>query len=298
MAKAESRHPGAATTGNSVIASFAMLYEALLHLYGASWWDVTSGFFVDIGAYDGETKSCTAPLADGNWSGLMFEPGDAPYELCRERHKDNKVKVIKQALSNFNGKLKFYKGTGENGIDFTADPDAHAHYKFKNTNPAKEEYYKDELCLEEIKEQWTHELDVVTLDHFLQSKDFKGSIDVLRISGVGHNLQIMQGLTKWRPAVIVTDHGPDPQNRGKQVAYYGSINYHMVLPMIFSELDTVGIAKTFNAFITDRAWVFVRDPHLFANNEHVFCLDCTMLAEAMIALNKQGALDPDLVHTD
>jgi FkbM family methyltransferase len=61
------------------------------------------GFFVEVGANDGDTYSHTALLADKGWKGTYIEPIPEYADKCIERHKDNNVQVIKCACGNYNG---------------------------------------------------------------------------------------------------------------------------------------------------------------------------------------------------
>lgn len=58
------------------------------------------GKFIEVGGYDGESHSMTVNLADKGWSGVYFEPIIEFAERCRERHKDNDVKVIVDAVGD------------------------------------------------------------------------------------------------------------------------------------------------------------------------------------------------------
>lgn len=66
------------------------------------------GTFIEVGAYDGETHSYTARLADQGWIGYYFEPIKEYADKCRERHKDNKVMVINKPVGK--GVKKFKVG--------------------------------------------------------------------------------------------------------------------------------------------------------------------------------------------
>ena len=273
-----------------------VFFKVLEHLY-----PTRKGFFIEVGAFDGETKSCTAPLADDGWNGLMFEPGDVPYELCRERHKNNNVRVIKKAMSNSNKKITFYKGTDESGIDFTASEEAHGFYKFKNTGPVEGTYYKHSVTGPWMSlpsdRSMVQELDAVTLDHFLESNNFKGNVDVLRICVVGYNKEVLQGLTKWKPTIIITDHGPNPGLRMPIMQHFAELGYYLVAPINFfvpiegtndeMELDLVEASaqstiKRFTSFLVDRPWVFVKNEADMADNKDLCRLSAERLFDSVI----------------
>lgn len=54
--------------------------------------------FIEVGAYDGETHSYTSKLADSGWSGVYVEPIAEFANKCKERHKNNKVIVLNEAV--------------------------------------------------------------------------------------------------------------------------------------------------------------------------------------------------------
>lgn len=56
-----------------------------------------TGSFVEVGAYDGETHSNTAMLADNGWTGLYVEPVPEFAKKCKQRHKNNDVMVVTAA---------------------------------------------------------------------------------------------------------------------------------------------------------------------------------------------------------
>jgi FkbM family methyltransferase len=67
-----------------------------------------SGFFVEIGAFDGESFSNTSFLADQGWRGIYFEPVPQFAQRARERHIFNKISVINVAISATEGSLPMY----------------------------------------------------------------------------------------------------------------------------------------------------------------------------------------------
>jgi FkbM family methyltransferase len=62
------------------------------------------GWFVEVGAFDGETYGNTAQLADLGWRGLYVEPEPAAFERCRRRHAANPgVAVLNAAIGTEDG---------------------------------------------------------------------------------------------------------------------------------------------------------------------------------------------------
>lgn len=68
------------------------------------------GFFVDVGAADGEDNSNTRYLAKHlDWSGVLIEPHPEFYQSLSTLYKENnKIKTINAAVYNSEGNLPFY----------------------------------------------------------------------------------------------------------------------------------------------------------------------------------------------
>ena len=70
----------------------------------------SKGFFIEVGAYDGESFSNTSCLADHGWSGIYIEPIKTFYEKCRKRHKKNEnVKVLNLAAGIEDKEITIYR---------------------------------------------------------------------------------------------------------------------------------------------------------------------------------------------
>jgi FkbM family methyltransferase len=80
------------------------LNEIYLKYFGYN----SSGFFIEVGAYDGETVSNTSGLADIGWEGIYIEPSHEFYLKCCERHKDNNVIIQNCAIGIDEGIKSLY----------------------------------------------------------------------------------------------------------------------------------------------------------------------------------------------
>lgn len=60
--------------------------------------NIKDGFFIEVGAFDGESYSNTSGLADIGWNGIYIEPVEKFAKLCQDRHKNNNVKIINSAI--------------------------------------------------------------------------------------------------------------------------------------------------------------------------------------------------------
>lgn len=70
--------------------------------------DKKDGFFVEIGASNGQDYSNTCGLADAGWSGIYVEPVQELADKCRVRHANNKVKVFTCAAGAIDGEQELY----------------------------------------------------------------------------------------------------------------------------------------------------------------------------------------------
>jgi FkbM family methyltransferase len=67
------------------------------------------GCFVEVGAFDGESYSNTAGLADLGWAGLYIEPVPEAFQQCCRRHANNpRVKVVNCAIGAVDGATSLY----------------------------------------------------------------------------------------------------------------------------------------------------------------------------------------------
>lgn len=67
------------------------------------------GFFVEVGAFDGESNSFTVDLADNGWEGVYVEPVPKFFDKCKQRHARNNVQCINAAVGEQIGELKLYE---------------------------------------------------------------------------------------------------------------------------------------------------------------------------------------------
>jgi hypothetical protein len=68
------------------------------------------GFFIEVGAFDGESFSNTSWLADIGWKGMYIEPILEYADRCRSRHSKNNVTVINCAVGAKDGLIKINVG--------------------------------------------------------------------------------------------------------------------------------------------------------------------------------------------
>jgi len=156
------------------------------------------GYFVEVGAYDGENFSNTSCLADAGWAGLYIEPIEEFADKCRTRHCGNpRVSVLNCAASDTAGMAQIFIGDTLT----TLVGDQVADY-------AKIDWAKD-LHRGESRNIRTERLDVL-----LEEANAPIGFDVLVIDVEGAEEKVVRGfdIAKWRPKVILIeleDEHPD-----------------------------------------------------------------------------------------
>lgn len=87
----------------------------------------TKGFFLDIGAFDGERLSNTRRLALDGWSGILVEPHPAHAEKCRKLYADRSdVVTAEVALCDSDGTSQMF---ANDTYYSTLDPDETKRWK-------------------------------------------------------------------------------------------------------------------------------------------------------------------------
>lgn len=56
------------------------------------------GYFVEVGAYDGKTHSCTYDLAVNGWRGVYIEPIKEHAQECAKNHRNHSVYILNYAI--------------------------------------------------------------------------------------------------------------------------------------------------------------------------------------------------------
>lgn len=133
------------------------------------------GYFVEVGAHDGYSYSNTWHLANKGWKGIYVEPIAEYAAKCRETHRENNVKVIEAACSNFDGNIMLYKG--------------------QDIFSANNEMVKGEKFI----------VDCLKLDSILEAEILKPDLIVIDVEF--HEKEVLQGFTlkKWKPKMVIIE---------------------------------------------------------------------------------------------
>jgi FkbM family methyltransferase len=159
---------------------------------------MTDGFFVEVGAYDGESYSNTSCLADVGWSGLYVEPISEFADRCVQRHcKNSGIQVINCAASDEVGSIKVFLGDILTTVVDTQVTD------YKKIGWAVD-MHKGEI----------RDVPAAPLDIILDRNKVCPRFDLLVIDVEGAEEKVMRGFTldRWLPKAILIeleDEHPD-----------------------------------------------------------------------------------------
>jgi FkbM family methyltransferase len=170
--------------GNCQIPNLAGKWQAL---FGGR----NSGYFVEVGAYDGENYSNTSCLADVGWSGLYIEAVSEFAERCRARHKNNtNVNVIIAAASDREGSAELFLGD-----------------TLTTLSQDRPNVYNRIEWARGLHTGVSETVRTSTLDSLLEAHHVPARFDLLVIDVEGAEEKVLFGfdLLRWRPKVMVIE---------------------------------------------------------------------------------------------
>ena len=146
----------------------------------------SKGFFVEVGAFDGESFSNTSCLADHGWGGIYVEPVESHYNACMNRHKNNDVTVVQCSIGVEEGEIDLFVG----GPLTTSDPEQVQRYS--EIDWAQHIPFSKGKC-EQMK-----------LDSLLEHFDVQPGFDILGVDveGKEHDVFNSFDLQKWKPKMM------------------------------------------------------------------------------------------------
>jgi FkbM family methyltransferase len=165
-------------------------------------WDIfagqPTGFFIEVGAFDGVSISVSYPFEAYGWTGLLIEPIPERYEQCRKNRPHSRV--VNTAVSK--------RGAAPTATFEIVEGDAGWNmHSYLNT---------DALHMSRIAGQKRRQISVAvtTMDELL--KDHRGAIDFAVIDVEGGELELLDGfdLLKHKPRVMLIEDnsgGQDPK---------------------------------------------------------------------------------------
>jgi len=152
----------------------------------------SEGFFVEVGAFDGESFSNTSCLADHGWGGIYVEPVEEHYDACLRRHEKNEeIAVVQCAVGSEDKTIDLYVG----GPLTTSDPE-------------QVKRYSEIDWAQHIPFSKRAEVEQVTLDSLLDYFDIEpGQIDLLTVDVEGREADVFEGfaLNEWNPKMMIIE---------------------------------------------------------------------------------------------
>ena len=165
--------------------------------------DVSTGFYIDVGANLPDAESVTKLFYERGWHGINIEPMKNLYiELARARPRDVNLNL---AAWYENGSAPFFTIEGSDAYSTLEPGMVQVH---KEAGRGSEE----------------HRIETRTLNDILAKHNPGPDIHFLKVDVEGGELQVLLGLdlAVWRPWIILAEsHGPDPL-----VNYYQPMENH------------------------------------------------------------------------
>jgi FkbM family methyltransferase len=145
----------------------------------------TSGFYIDVGAWDPTRHSVTKHFYDLGWSGVNIEPVARQYQLfIEERPRDQNLNV---AVADVPGQLRFYECKELTSLSTASDAQA-----------------------QELRRAGydvvSYDVQVVTLEYVISRCDDR-AIDFLKVDVEGFEAAVLRGIdwSRRRPRVLVVE---------------------------------------------------------------------------------------------
>lgn len=196
----------------------------------------SKGFFVEVGAFDGESFSNTSCLADHGWNGIYVEPIEPHYNACLSRHKNNDVSVVRCSIGVEEGEIDIYVG----GPLTTSDPEQVQRYS--EIDWAQHIPFYKSKC-EQMK------LDSL-LEHFEVSPEF----DILGVDVEGRENDVFDSfdLDKWKPKMMIVELEDEHESFQKYQEHVEvhkllreKIHSHRYVEIYKDHINTIFVRKEF-----------------------------------------------------
>ena len=148
-----------------------------------------TGFFVEVGAYDGVSLSNTYHFEQCGWTGILVEPDPDMARRCRSGRPRSLTFQCAVAGPDSSGEIAFFQVTGGEA------------YSTTNLTPAHRERL-DRLGL-----RWREvRVAVRTLNSILEEVS-PSQVDFVSVDVEGGEVAVLRGfdLERWRPAVVIVE---------------------------------------------------------------------------------------------
>ena len=163
----------------------------LQHLFAKFFGERESGFYVEVGAYDGIFVSNTWGLAERGWDGLLIEPVPHLAELCRKNYVGHeRVRVIQKAVGASASQVTLHLGD----VFTTANTDLLAEY-------GDISWASGSITAEQVV------VECQALDQVLSEENVPKEFDLLVVDVEGFETEVFAGfdLARWRPKMLIVE---------------------------------------------------------------------------------------------
>ncbi len=165
--------------------------------------EISTGYFVEVGAFDGESVSNTSCLADCGWKGIYVEPVLEHYIQCNNRHINNDVIVANLSIGIEEGEQEIYCS----GIVSTLD-------KNQSQSISKMDIFNyPSFTISKCYQ--------MRFDTFLRKYQVPKNFDLLVVDVEGREEQIFDSfdIGEWKPKMLIVelvDEHPEFQSKFEQ----------------------------------------------------------------------------------
>jgi FkbM family methyltransferase len=148
-----------------------------------------SGFFVEVGAYDGVNLSNSYHFEQNGWTGVLVEPDPDMAERCRRERPRSLTFECAAGGPDSAGEISFFKVAGGEAYSTTSLTAAH-----------RERLDRLGLAWREVRVR------VRTLDSILEEARAP-RVDFVSIDVEGGELAVLRGfdIRRWKPAVVIVE---------------------------------------------------------------------------------------------
>ena len=203
-------------------------------LYETFFGQRTSGFFVEVGAFDGYSASNTFGLAERGWSGILVEPVPEYARRCRELYQDREdILVMNIAIGSTAGELRLEVA----GMLTTA-----------NAGLA-EDQAATESGRRTFRRSYIITVQMKTLDEVLYDKGVAPGLDLLVVDVEGFETEVFAGfdVNKWKPRMLIVElsetHPGLPAIRQQSAQLYSGLLAQGYVPVYKDAVNTVFVER-------------------------------------------------------
>ena len=147
------------------------------------------GFFVEVGAYDGETFSNTSCLADHGWKGIYVEPISQHCQQCLDRHKNNDVLVAQCSIGSEEKETDIYVCGG------LTTSNKKLVEMYSEIDWSKDYVFHEDKCTQ------------IRLETLLNGQNVQPNFDLLVVDVEGNEESVFESfdLNYWKPKMLIVE---------------------------------------------------------------------------------------------